>query len=306
MRLDRNTALFVVLCLIWGSTWLALKVGVATTPPLLFAATRFMAAGVILLGVLLARRERLSPRSSDLPRLMLVTVLMVTACYGLLFWGARLVSSGLAGVLEMSLTPISLLGFALLSGDEDFDPARAAAIALGVAGLLLVFIPAIQASGGGRSVAGGAAVSLAAVCYAAGAVMSRRLMHRYSSLYLAAFTMTVGGVLLLGLFFVLEPHAPQMLVQPWRAPAIEGWSFLVIAGSLTGYSIYMHLLRVWGASRSGAYAFPSCVVAVLTGHFALGEKVSPTALVGMAVLLAAAGLAIRPRRESRLQTGQGG
>lgn len=293
-----QVALYLLVCLIWGITWIAAKAGVNTVPPLLFGATRFVAAGVILSAILAMRGALPMPARADLPRLMAVTLLIMTACYGLLFWGLQHVSSGLAGVLEMSLTPVALLGFALWLGDERFSAVRASSIGLGVVGIVVLFAPEAKVSGG-LGIAGMAAVSGAAIVYGWGAVLSRPLMSRYSSSWLAAFTMLVGGALLLLVSFVTEPRALTMLRQPWPTAAIAGWLFLVLFGSLIGYTIYMHLLRVWGSSRSGTYAFVSSVVAVIAGHLVFDEPITLPRLAGMAILLVAAWLAIRPERGAR-------
>ncbi|QAY79911.1 EamA family transporter [Sphingosinicella sp. BN140058] len=288
----REILLFLLLCAIWGTTWIAMKFGIETVPPLLFAGTRFLAAGLVLAAGLAMRRSLALPALADVPRLLAVSLLVMTTCYGLLFWGVQYVSSGLAAVLEMSLTPVALLAFALLLGDERFSRRRAAAIALGVAGIVILFAPAATTEG--SSLAGLAAVSGAAIVYGWGAVLSRPLMARYSSLWLACVTMVIGGALLLGVALLVEPRAPAMLRTAWPAPAIGGWLFLVLFGSLLGYTIYLHLLRVWGSSRSGSYAFVSSVVAVAAGHLVFAEAVTRTQVAGMAVLLAAAWFAIRP------------
>jgi drug/metabolite transporter (DMT)-like permease len=291
----RDLALYLLLCLIWGITWIAAKAGVTSVPPLLFGASRFVVAGLVLTGVLLLRRARIVPARADLPRLLAVSLLIMTACYGLLFWGLQHVSSGLAGVLEMSLTPVALLAFALLLGDERFSLLRAGSIALGVVGIVVLFAPEASLSGG-LGIAGMAAVSGAAVVYGWGAVLSRPLMDRYSPTWLAAFTMVVGGGLLLAISLLFEPAAVPALGARWTPAARGGWLFLVLFGSLLGYTIYLHLLRVWGSSRSGTYAFLSSVVAVLAGHLVFDEPITAPRLVGMAILLAAAWLAIRPER----------
>lgn len=291
----REIALYLLLCAIWGVTWIAAKAGVAAVPPLLFGATRFVVAGLVLVAVLAAKRSLVAPARRDLPRLLAVSLLIMTACYGLLFWGLQHISSGLAAVLEMSLTPVALLAFALLLGDEAFDLVRAGSIALGVVGILVLFAPAATLSGG-LGIAGMAAVSGAAIVYGWGAVLSRPLMERYSATWLAAFTMTVGGGLLLLVALLFEPDAAAMLFAPWPAAARAGWWFLVLFGSLLGYTIYLHLLRVWGSSRSGTYAFVSSVVAVAAGHLVFGEPITASGLAGMAILLAAAWLAIMPGR----------
>lgn len=282
------------MCLIWGVTWIALKFGIEEMPPLFFAAARFTVAGLVLSTILAAQGKLARPARADLPRLLACSLLMITGCYALLFWGMQFVASGLGGVIEMSLTPVALLGFALLLRDEQFRLARALAILLGVVGILVLFLPSLMKADGANSPIGIAAVSAAAAVYAWGAVLSRPLMARYTPTWLAAVTMIVGGLILLAIALAAEPDAPYYLTNPWPLPAFGGWLFLVIFGSLIGYTIYMHLLRVWGSSRSGSFAFLSSVVAVAAGYIVFDEPITPTSLAGMAILLVAAWLAMRP------------
>ena len=114
MPFSANLLKFLVLCVVWGLTWIATKVGIGAVPPLLFAATRFIAAGV-LVSLWMWREIHFSKwQKKDVIRLFAASLLMVTLTYGPLFWGMRYVSSGTAGVLEMSLTPLALLGLASL------------------------------------------------------------------------------------------------------------------------------------------------------------------------------------------------
>ena len=110
---------------------------------------------------------------------------------------------------------------------------------------------------------GAAAVAAAAIVYALGAVLSRPLMARYSNIYLSAFTMTFGGGLLLAAALATGPGLGRVLTTPWGWPAFGAWLFLVLFVSLLGYPIYIHLLRVWGSSRSGSFAFLSSAIAVV-------------------------------------------
>ena len=292
----REPALFVLLCLIWGTTWIAIKAGVDSAPPLLFAGTRFTVAGAVLAGVHAWKAGGALPARRDLARLLASSLLMITACYALLFWGVQFISSGLAGVLEMTLTPISLLFFALLLGDERFDIVRAGSIALGAVGIVILMLPSATEASNPNALVGCASVSAAAVAYGLGAVMSRTFQQRYSSLYLSAFMMVTGGGLLTAIALIFEPNARGLLAA-WPRQAVAGWLYLVIFGSLIGYPIYMHLLRVWGSSRSGSYAFVSSVVAVFAGMAVYGEELSVLSMAAMAVLLFAAWLAMRPTPE---------
>lgn len=294
----KDVILFGLMCVIWGATWIAAKEGVSAVPPGLFAGTRFLAAGVLLTGWLLATRQKVTVARADWPRLVAVTILMVSACYALLFWGMKFVNSGTSALVDLSLTPVFLLAFAVLHGEERFDRNRALAIALGIAGLALLFGP--KAMAGSRHVmelVGAAAIVTSAAIYSWGSVLARPLLRAYPSTLMAATTTLVGGVILLVGSVAFEPGARAALAGNWGLGAWLGWGFLVLGGSLVGYVVYMRLLHVWGASRAGAYAFVSPVVAVPLGMVWYGEKVVPTDVLAMAVMLTSAWLAVR---ESRL------
>lgn len=297
--MTRDTVKFLILCLIWGSTWLAIKHGVDAVPPLLFAGTRFAAAGAVILGLAYWRGKLPKVARRDWPRLFVVTGLMIPLCYGPLFWGMLYVDSGMAAVLELSLTPVALLAFALLLGDERFDVRRILAIALGVAGVCILFAPEIYSSSasttdqvGHMRLLGSFAVAAAAVVYAYGSVLARPLLVAYPADFIAGFTTLCGGAMLMLSSIALEPASGPALWGDWGS-AWASWLFLVLFGSLIGYTLFMQLLRDIGASRAGAYAFVSPVIAVLLGMLTLGEKIGIIEVAGMTIMLCGAYLAIR-------------
>jgi drug/metabolite transporter (DMT)-like permease len=285
--------MFALMCAIWGATWIAMKLGLATVPPVLFAGTRFLAAGLLMLGIVAATGGRARIAARDLPRLAAASALMVAAAYALLFWGARFVSSGVAAVLDMALIPVSLLAIGALLGEERLDRRRAVAIATGVAGLAILFGPKASATGAPGEAAGAAAIAASAVLYGLGSVLARPLLRRYAPLHLSGMTTLLGGAMLLAGSLPLEPGAVEALDLRWGAAAWAGWAFLVLFGSLCAYTIYMRLLRDWGPSRAGTYAFVSPVLAALMGMAAFGETLGASDALGMAVMLGAAWLALR-------------
>lgn len=300
MGRHKDLILFGLMCLIWGATWIAAKEGVTSVPPALFAATRFIAAGLLLFGWLIARREPLRLARADWAKLLGVSLLMVSLCYSLLFWGMGFVNSGTAALVDLSLTPVFLLLFAIMHGEETFSRKRALAIALGVAGLAVLFGPKAMA-GSGRHVmelVGGAAIVISAAIYSWGSVLARPLLRAYPSTLMAALTTLVGGIVLLIGSVAFEPGARAALNGHWGLGAWLGWAFLVLFGSLVGYVVYMRLLHSWGASLAGAYAFVSPVVAVPLGMAWYGERVGPADLIAMAMMLTAAWLAVRDKAEA--------
>jgi len=297
MRIDRSHALFAVMCLIWGATWIAVKAGISTVPPSLFAGTRFIVAGSILLLFLRWRGDRLGIARTDLPRLVAVTVLMVVATYALLFWGARFVSSGLAAILDLAFMPVALLAIGALLGEDRFIPVRACGVAVGVCGLLILLGPkAMSVSGtkGPTELLGGVAIVLSALVYSLGSVLARPLLRTYPPMLLSGVTLLGGGIVLMAGALAAEPGAAQALSGRWGTPAWAGWLFLVLFGSLVAFTIYLRLVGEWGASRAGAYAFVSPAFAVLLGVWVFGEVVTAVEALGMATMLAGAWLTLRP------------
>jgi drug/metabolite transporter (DMT)-like permease len=295
---SRQILLFALMCMIWGSTWIAIRAGIAVVPPLLFAGTRFAAAGAILLAVAGLSGNLSRPSLPEWWRFGIASILMITVCYGLLFWGMTLVNSGTAAVLEMSCTPLALIGFALVFREERFSWRRFSAIGVGVAGLSVLFGPPAwvnsSAAGdqGSMRLLGGAAVVASAIAYGLGSVIARPLFKSFSSVVASGVTTFVGGVLLLVGSIGWEPGAVRALFSHWSIAACLGWLFLVVFGSLIAFTIYMELLKVWGSSRAGSYAFVSPVIAVVLGAAVYHEHVGVFDIVGMMIMLVAAYLAI--------------
>ena len=296
--LKTNLFDFVILCLIWGSTWVAIKVGINAVPPMFFAGSRFTVAGLLLLLMGAFRREPLGFTGGQLPRLVIISLLMISLCYGPLFWGMQYVNSGTAAVLELSLTPIALMCFALLLGEERWQPSRAWAIALGITGLSLLYGPEALSQATGEATAtqrlwGIIAIATAAFTYGLGSVLAKPLLREHPPFMIAGGTTAIGGLFLLCYSFLFEDGASNAIYGGWGVGPWLGWGFLVVFGSLIGYTIFMRLLRDIGPSKAGSYAFVSPIVAVLLGALWFGEQASLLDLAAMSLMMMAAYLALR-------------
>jgi drug/metabolite transporter (DMT)-like permease len=290
--------LFFTVCLIWGATWIALKFGLATVPPLIFAGTRFIAAGGALLLFLRLRGERLFVDKADIGRLAIMTATMVVACYALLFWGTLHVSSGLSAILNLATMPIALLAIGLAAGEETFSMRRAVAILCGTVGLVMLFGQrlATPSSDWLIELLGAIACASSAIVYALGSVLARPMLRRYSITLISGLTTFLGGWALTLIALAAEPGASAALAGDWGTMAWLGWLFLVLFGSLIAYTIYMGLLRDWGPSRAGTYAFVSPIVAVLLGAAVFDERLTLVEGLGMAGMLAGAWLSLMPTK----------
>jgi drug/metabolite transporter (DMT)-like permease len=290
----RQRILFAVLCFVWGTTWLGMKVGIAVVPPGVFAGTRWTAAGLMLLLWRWARGQRLLIPMRLTGRLIIVAVLMVSLNQVIQLYGLRYITAGLACVISSALTPIALLGFSVAWGQERFAWRQLAALAIGIAGVFVLFGPSALAGNLDIwEVLGAAGVIIGTICYSAGSVMARPLMNSLAPAQMAAMTNLIGGAMLLVASIIFEPGAAAALIYPWGWNAALAWLYLLLPGSLLSTIIYFLLVRDWGASRTGTYAFVSPVVAVVIGTSLFSEKLDPGDVVGMMLMLAAAAIVLR-------------
>lgn len=286
--------MFAFLCFVWGTTWLAMKVGIAQVPPGFFAGTRWVVAGVSLVGWRRFRGERISvPRRLWL-RLLVVSVLMICLNQVIQLYGLRFVPAGLATVISSAVTPISLTGFSVLAGQDRFSFRQAAALLLGLIGILLAFGPqALAGRLGWAEILGALGVIVGSLSYSLGSVMARPLMRTLAPGELAAATNCVGGCLLLAASLAFEPGSWAALSGQWGWPAFGAWLYLLGPSSLGATLIYFLLVRDWGVSRTGSYAFVAPVIGVVAAVLLFGEHVSFGELLGMVLMLSAAGLVLK-------------
>lgn len=297
--------LFALMCLIWGTTWLAMKVGVAAVPPLFFGGTRFVVAGLVLMGLAVVRGEVRRLTHAETGRLVLMQLLMIVLTYGPLFWAIKHVPSGLTAVLELALTPVSLLGFGILLGEERWTSRRAAALALGFVGLAVLFGPRAALPGDRASFLGIVAIVFSAIVYCLGTVLARPLTTSTGAFYLSGLTLMPGGLVLTLGSLALEPGAREAAALDWPLAVWAGWLFLVVFGSLIAFTVFLRLIAAWGPARAGSYAYVSPIIAVLLGVLVLHEHVGWRDGLGMGLLLAAAfaSLGAPPREPARATLG---
>ncbi|WP_181832644.1 DMT family transporter [Bosea caraganae] len=294
--MSRNALLFAVMCLVWGLTWLPVKVGAAHVPPVFLAAARFSLAGVLML--LWAGRDVLAVPRQAWPRLIGTALLVNTGNYTLLFWGTAHATTGLAAIVNFATIPIyTLLASRMIEGNR-ITGRQLAAIGLGTLGLGFLF--ATRALGGLSASQGDplefwglVAVAAGTLLYCFGAVLSRRIAGTMPTLTLAGWQTMIGGIGLTVIALLVEPIGLQQVQALVQWPVWPCVVFLVIGGSLMGFTIYMRLLRDWGAFRAGLYAFISPAIAVAVGVAALNEPFGWAEGIGALLMFGAAAIALR-------------
>lgn len=275
-------ALFGLLIVIWSSTWVAIKIGLEDSPPLLGAGIRFALAGLLLLGVAGARRRSLS---TDV-RLAAVLALMPFAfTYGLVYWGEQHIPSGLAAVL-FGVLPLytALLGSVLLP-DQPLRTRLVAGILVAIGGLALAF--AESADSGDRELAlfGAAALALSPLGASIGNISLKLRGGGMDAVVLNGWGMLAGGLLLLA----VSAPAEDWGELAWTAESIGSIGYLAVIGSAVPFVVLTVLLREITAQAMSFLAMILPFGALAFGAALYGEEMTVRALGGAA--LVAAGLA---------------
>jgi drug/metabolite transporter (DMT)-like permease len=286
--------LFLFLCLVWGTNWLAMKAGTAEVPPGIYSGLRWSVAGTVLLAFLALRGDPVRVPARLWGRIIWVSVMMIPLNAVIMLYGLRHISSGLAAVLNSALTPIAMVGFAAMLGQERFSRRHLGALAVGVVGVLVLYGP--KAAVGDLDtleILGATGVVLGNLAYCYSSVAARPLMRSLPPVHLVAITNFIGGIVLLVFALAFEPGAWRAARLDWGYLAWGTWLYLLLPASLGATIIYFRLMRDWGAGRVGTYAFISPVIAVLLGIAVAGEQVGGIDALGMALMLAAAFLALR-------------
>jgi drug/metabolite transporter (DMT)-like permease len=289
----RIVATYLAVAALWGSTWMAIRIGLEDLPPLRFAGVRMAIAALVLAPFALrggAWREVVGPARAQLA---LVAVLQIALPYGLMFVAQQWVPSGLAAVLFASFPVwIALLARALVPG-ESLTPARLASALLGIAGVAVLQLPHLgDLEGAGRLLPGGALVVLSSMIVALANVLVRRHLAAVSPLAMTAGQTAVGAVLLLAAAALLEHGRPAAFTPS----AVAALAWLAVFGTaLTYVGLYWLVPRVPMAAI-GALPLLDTTVAVTLGALVLHEPVGWNLALGGGMVLAAAALTIPRRR----------
>jgi drug/metabolite transporter (DMT)-like permease len=284
-------ALWVVY-LVWGSTYLGIKLAVRTLPPLLTGGTRFLAAAAVLAAILaLARRSLRVERREALSALGLGVVLLAFGV-GLVHVAETRIDSGVAAMIAGSV-PLQIVLWRALAG-ERVPRATVLAAGVGLLGLALVVGP--DGIGGG-SVAVGLLVMLAAsLSWSRGSFVSRRLSLPSDPFVATVYEMLGGGLVLVGAALVVGEGA-RLDRADFQAGPVAAWAYLAIAGSVIGFSTYVWLLRNAPISQVVTHQYVNPLVAVGLGALVLDERPGLATLAGAALIVGA--VVVTARHEGR-------
>jgi drug/metabolite transporter (DMT)-like permease len=273
MALDRTSSraaylAWISVCILWGTTYLGIRIALETIPPALIGGIRYTIAGAILAGFLMARGVRL-PARAHWPGLTLLAFLMIVLGNGGVIWAEQWVPSGIAAVL-VACSPFWANGIeALLPNGERLTWHTLVGLVFGFAGILLLVWPELTAGGAGghQFVLGVLAIQVAGVGWSVGSIYSRRHAREESALGASAVQMLMGGILMLAIATI---HGEWSVLR-WSPRSLAAELYLIVAGSLAGYSAYLYALRHLPISTVSLYAYINPLLAVLLGTWLVHE-----------------------------------
>lgn len=285
---------YTAICIIWGSTYLAIKVGLASFDPFFYAGLRYLLATIAGLAILRALKVPLTgPPARWLPAFG-VGVLFVAVCNGMVFWAETRLDSGYTALL-ITANPLWIAFFeVLVPGESRLSRRGWLGLGVGLVGTVLLLEP----WRGGRLELGAALiVELSVIIWSATALWVRRIRDRYHPFALSVAQMAAGGAVLLA----VAAGRGRALIGPVGWQAIAGLAFLVVFGSLIAFGSYFYLLKHWPASRVATSTYINPVVAVLAGWLLLGERVSMSMIAATGVILAGVALVLREDPEAAVE-----
>ena len=287
---------WLILCGIWGSTWLFIKLGLNDLPPLTFAGIRFVIASIILFVVIRLRSLTLPHDRDDWLLLAITGVLSFSLNYGLVFWGEQYISSGLAALLQATLPAFGLVIAHFYLPGERITWAKIAGVILGVLGVSVVFSNQLKIAGG-KALAGSIALVLSAFFAAYSNVLVKARGQKLNPAILAAGQMFFGMIPLLVIGFGVEGSPFRLR---WTVMSVVAMFYLAVVGTVLAFVLYYWLVHNMDVTKSMLIALVTPVVAVILGMLVLREELNWRTLAGGAMIMAGIGFIVvkKTRKEA--------
>jgi drug/metabolite transporter (DMT)-like permease len=292
---------FAIIYFVWGSTFLAIRVGVHEVPPFLLAAIRFLVSGVVLYAWMRLKGTP-SPNARQWAGATLLGALIFLVDYGCLFWAEQRVPSGIAAVVLATIPVFITLLEIILLRTQRLTFRLGLALLVGLGGVAVLTVHSFSFGEVPINRAGALALLVAAFTWSVATILTRRLPLPASKPMSAAAQMIAGGVQL----FILTALSGELVGFRVQTVSWSAWfalTYLIVAGSIVGFTAYVWLLHHESPTKVGTYAYVNPVVAVTLGYFVGGEAVGPrTALGALLVLVSVITITTTPKPEAKPST----
>jgi drug/metabolite transporter (DMT)-like permease len=279
----KTLSAFAIIYLVWGSTFLAIRIGVREVPPFLLATMRFLAAGLVLYGWMIARGER-SPTARQWTSVFFIAFPIFVVDYGLVFWAEQRVPSGITAVMLGTIPAFMALSEIIFLRTQKLTVRLALALLIGFGGVAALMSHSFNIGGAPVDSTGAGALIVAAMGWSVASALTRKLPLPPSKVMSSGAQMLAGGVLLaiiaaaLGEFRNFHPEAVSR--GAWLALL-----YLIVAGSIIAFTAYVWLIHHELPTKVGTYAYVNPVVAVFLGYFLAGETLGLRTILGTLLIL---------------------
>jgi len=280
---------FGLVYVFWGSTYLGIRIAIEYIGPELMTGIRFPIAGIIMLAACVLFGRRVSITAREFVQQGIVGILLLSVTNVTLTWSEQYIRTGLASLLVASIPIWFLVVDTWVLRGERLSARGLVGIALGAVGTVVLLWPKLVSptAGGRMELFASVCLMASSLVWAVGSVLSRRWQGSMDAFTATGWQMSIGGVLNLGIAFVLgEPAKAQ-----WTVRGMAAIAYLVVFGSLVGYTAYIWLLKYVPTSKVGTYAYVNPVIAVFLGWYFLGEHVDGYIAAGTAIIIVAVALA---------------
>jgi drug/metabolite transporter (DMT)-like permease len=269
---------FAAIYVLWGATFLAIRVAVLQIPPFFTAGCRFFIAGSLLF-IFMRARGAANPTRREWSNLAIIGICMFVLTYGPLFWAEQYVSSSITSIIEATLPITTLVLEVFVFRTQPVRWRQIGGVALGFSGVALLLV-------GNRdqhlAVLPCVVILACGVSWSLGAVLSRRLRLPTSAPLSAGAQMMLGGAILLGLSAATGELHPMPTIPLSAGVAML---YLIVGGSLVAYTAYTWLLKRFSATRVASHAYVNPVVAMALGYFLAGETITPRSIAASALVV---------------------
>ncbi len=273
--------IYGLMCLIFGTTFLAIKVGIdAGAPPFLFAGTRFFAAGVIVLAAVKMTNGKIGVDHGSRQDILLVGTFMTAVMFGCLYWGERYISSSVAALLAAT-TPIMIGIVEWFQGVRESVWLKGGGLLISFTGVMVAVLPALGMDVTREAVLAVLVILAAEVGCVFGTMRSKTILAAGCNPFvLNGWQMVIGGLMLVVLSIITEPAEVFINYK-----VSYSWLYLVVFGSLAGHGSYYWLVRQAGPLLPSTWTYISPVIAQFVGYYFLAEYVSGYSFMGLGLVL---------------------
>ena len=288
---------FAIIYFVWGSTYLAIRIGVREVPPFLLAGIRFLLAGIALYGWMRAKGTQ-SPTIREWGASSILAILIFVLDYGLVFWAEQRVASGIAAVMMATIPLFTAISEIVILRSQRLSARLTLALLVGIGGIAVLVSRTLTVRETAIDPAGAIALIVAAMSWSVASALARKLPTPTSKAMSSAAQMLAGGVMLTLTAALLGEfrgfHFSVVSRSAWLALV-----YLIFAGSIVAFTAYVWLIHHESPTKVGTYAYVNPIVAVLLGYLFGGEGLGVRTIVGtLCVLVSVVVITTIPAKQS--------